>query len=237
MTLSKEQIEQLFTFTKKKFVHWYDLQVELVDHLANKIEAEMEGDAGLTFERALSNVYASFGIFGFAKIVSERQEALRKANNKLLLKEIVEQFTWPNLVRSLAVLAAIFTIAFEVNIKTVAVLTLAIYFLDIAFIGRNSLIKFRLLTLKKSKTKTARKKNLLILQNLPAFSFAGIIYLQFMLMRYFKVLFVDNENFSAGFKIYFSILLFLGILINGSAKKVSQGILNKAKQLYPEAFA
>ena len=237
MTLSKEQIEHLFTFTQKKFVHWYDLQIELVDHLANKIEAEMANDSTLTFERALGNVYASFGIFGFAKIVREKEEALRKANNRLLWQETGKQFTWPNLLRSLAILAAIFTIAFQVNIKTLAVLTLVLYCLDFAFNGRISLIKFRLLTLKKSKTKTLSKKNLLILQNLPAFSYTSMIYLQFMLMRYFEVFFVENENFTAGFKIYFSISLFVGILIYSSAKKVSQGILNKAKQQYPEAFA
>ena len=237
MTLSKEQIEHLFTFTQKKFVHWYDLQVELVDHLANKIEAEMAADKALSFERTLGNVYASFGIFGFAKIVSEKQEALRRANNKLLWQEIGKQFTWPNLVRSLAILSAIFTIAFQVNIKTLAVLTLILYSVDVAFNGRNSLIRFRGLTLKRSKTKPSKKKSLLILQNLPAFSFASMIYFQFMIMRYFEVLFVENENFTAGFKIYFSILLFVGIMIYGSAKKVSQGILNKANQLYPEAFA
>ena len=109
--------------------------------------------------------------------------------------------------------------------------------MDVAFNGRNSLIKFRGLTLKRSKTKPSKKKSLLILQNLPAFSFASMIYFQFMIMRYFEVLFVENENFTAGFKIYFSILLFVGIMIYGSAKKVSQGILNKANQLYPEAFA
>ena len=235
MTLSKEQIEHLFTFTQKKFVHWYDLQIELVDHLANKIEAEMANDSTLTFERALGNVYAGFGIFGFAQIVREKQEALRKASNRLLWREIGKQFTWPNLVRSLAILASIFTIAFQVNIKTLAVLTLVLYCLDFAFNGRISLIKFRLLTLKKSKTSS--KKNLLILQNLPAFSYASMIYLQFMLMRYFEVFFVENENFTAGFKIYFSISLFVGILIYSSAKKVSQGVLNKAKKQYPEAFA
>ena len=55
MALSKEQIQQLFSFTEKKFVRWYDLQAELVDHLANKIEAEMAADVSLTFERALNN--------------------------------------------------------------------------------------------------------------------------------------------------------------------------------------
>ena len=86
MTLSNEQIQQLFLFTEKKFVRWYDLQVELVDHLANKIEAEMEANSTLSFERALGNVYAGFGIFGFAQIVREKEDSLRKANNKLLWK-------------------------------------------------------------------------------------------------------------------------------------------------------
>lgn len=38
MQLTKEQIQSLFTFTKQHFVEWYDLQCELVDHLANDIE-------------------------------------------------------------------------------------------------------------------------------------------------------------------------------------------------------
>ena len=113
MTLSKEQIQQLFIFTENKFVRWYDLQVELVDHLANKIEAEMEADPTLSFERALGNVYAGFGIFGFAEIVREREVSLRKANNKLLLKEVTHQFNWSNLIRSIAILGLIFTIIFQ----------------------------------------------------------------------------------------------------------------------------
>lgn len=36
--LSKAQIEQLLEFTKKKYVQFYDLQVEVVDHLASTIE-------------------------------------------------------------------------------------------------------------------------------------------------------------------------------------------------------
>jgi hypothetical protein len=63
-----------------KFVHWYDLQVELVDHLANKI---IEAEWPLikpTFERALENVYVFSGFSVLSKkIVSEKQEALRKA--------------------------------------------------------------------------------------------------------------------------------------------------------------
>jgi hypothetical protein len=52
MQLSAEQIQVLFSFTEKKKVHWYDLQLELVDHLACRIEEEMEADTSLSFEAA-----------------------------------------------------------------------------------------------------------------------------------------------------------------------------------------
>ena len=219
-------------------MHWYDLQIELVDHLANKIEAEMAADKAISFERAQGNVYASFGIFGFAKIVREKEEALRKAYKKLLWQEIGKQFTWPNLIRSLAILGLIFTVVFQFSILKHANATLVLYCIDIGFNGRFSVIKINWNFLRKSKKKKiSTKKNLMILQNLPAFSVSSIIYFQFMIMRYNKVLFTANENLTTGYKISFSILVFVGILIYISAKSISRGILFKAKQMYPEAFA
>ncbi|MDR6968723.1 hypothetical protein J2X31_002749 [Flavobacterium arsenatis] len=53
MKLNEQQIEQLYTFTRQHFVEWYDLQSELVDHLANAIEAEWHKNPKLTFEEAL----------------------------------------------------------------------------------------------------------------------------------------------------------------------------------------
>ena len=39
--LTDEQIAALFAFCEKHLVRHYDLQVELVDHLANAIETKM----------------------------------------------------------------------------------------------------------------------------------------------------------------------------------------------------
>ena len=38
MELTEEQIHELYKFTKKHYVEHYDVQTELVDHLANDIE-------------------------------------------------------------------------------------------------------------------------------------------------------------------------------------------------------
>jgi hypothetical protein len=50
-------------------VPYYDLQVELADHLANAIEEQMSSNRNLSFQKALENVHQSFGISGFAPLV------------------------------------------------------------------------------------------------------------------------------------------------------------------------
>ena len=42
MKLTTEQIDQLYRFTRQHYVEWYDLQTELVDHLANAIEEQWQ---------------------------------------------------------------------------------------------------------------------------------------------------------------------------------------------------
>ena len=78
MALDQQHIEELFAFTRKEYVHWYDLQVELVDHLASGIEEEMAADPRLDFQRALEKVYGRFGIFGFSEIVKEKTKAAQR---------------------------------------------------------------------------------------------------------------------------------------------------------------
>ena len=42
MKLTQQQIDRLYQFTRQHYVEWYDLQTELVDHLANAIEAQWQ---------------------------------------------------------------------------------------------------------------------------------------------------------------------------------------------------
>lgn len=51
MTLSTEHIQQLFDFIRRKYVHFYDLQSEIVDHLAAAIEDKMSGNKKLLLNR------------------------------------------------------------------------------------------------------------------------------------------------------------------------------------------
>ncbi len=98
MKLTEQQIEQLFTFTKKHLVEHYDVQVELVDHLANAIEAQWAENPNISFEDALEKEFKSFGVFGFTGLVEQKQHALQAHYWSIIKKEIIRFFTIPKII-------------------------------------------------------------------------------------------------------------------------------------------
>ena len=78
MKLTKSQIKQLYSFTKEHYVEWYDVQTELVDHLANGIEEQLEQNTNLTFKSALNSEFKKFGVMGFSEVVKQKTNALNK---------------------------------------------------------------------------------------------------------------------------------------------------------------
>lgn len=92
--LSEEQINCLFDFTEKHYVEYYDLQLELVDHLACGIEVQWENDESISFDDALNIEFKKFGIFGFSDIVDQRRKQLLKKYNKM-----VYQMVFKHLIR------------------------------------------------------------------------------------------------------------------------------------------
>ncbi len=80
--LSKEQIDYLFDFCLKKRVYFYEIQVELVDHLANAIELKMADNPRLSFEEAVWKEYHQFGIHGFSEIVNQRTKQMDREMKK-----------------------------------------------------------------------------------------------------------------------------------------------------------
>ncbi|WCM41397.1 hypothetical protein MG290_10555 [Flavobacterium sp. CBA20B-1] len=108
--LNNQQIEQLFTFTKKHFVEHYDVQVELVDHLANAIEDQWKENPNILFEDALQTEFKKFSIFGFTSLVEQKQAALQNHYSRLIKKELIAFFSVPKIIFS----AALFYILFQI---------------------------------------------------------------------------------------------------------------------------
>ncbi len=110
MILTEEQIKELYIFTRKHFVEHYDLQTELVDHLANGIEKQWETAPSLTFQEALNREFKKFGIFGFQDVVGERMKAMHKKYRAIIWRFYKEYFKLPKILLILCLSMVYFSI-------------------------------------------------------------------------------------------------------------------------------
>lgn len=55
-TITQEENEQLFQFCRRHYVYHYDVQIELVDHLASAIEEQWEQNPELSFDEGLKKL-------------------------------------------------------------------------------------------------------------------------------------------------------------------------------------
>lgn len=108
MELTKTHIAQLYQFTRDHYVEWYDLQTELVDHLANDIEEIWQEKPTLSFENARDISFKKFGIFGFGEIVEQKQLALHKQYSKAIFKEFLQFFKLPKIILTIFLCTATF---------------------------------------------------------------------------------------------------------------------------------
>jgi hypothetical protein len=215
MELTPQQIEHLFAFTKKKLVHWYDLQVELVDHLAARIEEEMAADPQLEFEKALNKVYQSFGIFGFAKIVQEKSIQLEKASGKMWWKALLEYFRWPKLLHLIFLVVVMWQLSNLFNTEILAVIFISLYIII------SGILYYKLYKDRKSVT-----KNLMVLQFNPGYISTSVLC--------YQIIMISGNN--AWSPIIFTILVTVGILFKVVSFQLYFKVRENAKRMYPEAF-
>ena len=109
MKLTTSQIDQLFVFTQQHYVEYYDLQSELVDHLANAIEEQWEENPKRSFDEALHIEFSKFGVFGFMDVVEKRQVALGKKYNGLVWQHFKDFFSLPKIVLTVALTLLLFS--------------------------------------------------------------------------------------------------------------------------------
>jgi hypothetical protein len=217
MALTENQVEALFRFCEKKFVRQYDLQVELVDHLAERIEEEMAADPRLSFDEALQKVYKGFGIFGFAHIVQDRSNMLYKRNNKLWWSQVKAFFVLPRIVLTLSLGLVFYQAAGYISGDLCGI---------VLYIAWLSGFIFQIVALRrfqKSMTKT-----LMLTQNLPG---ATLITPFFIIQDLFY-----TDTPLSRYPVAFSILMVIGIIYHAAFIFVIKKVSDEARELYPQAF-
>lgn len=106
--LTAAQIDKLYDFTEKNGVAYYDLQSELADHLAHAIEEQWAHGQNIKFKDALNASFNSFGPGGFEEVVTQRKKALGKRYEKLMKLYMLQFFTFPHIILTLAIAFGIY---------------------------------------------------------------------------------------------------------------------------------
>jgi hypothetical protein len=78
MKLSPDQITALKKLISFKGYEEIDVQYEILDHVACRIEVLMTENPKLTLEDAFRKTHSEFGIFGFADLADSYRESIRK---------------------------------------------------------------------------------------------------------------------------------------------------------------
>ncbi len=135
--LSSEQIDDLYKFCEEQDVKYYDVQLELVDHLAAAIEQKWNTNPKLSYEKALWSVFDQFGASGFRKIKSNKEKELQKKYKRIKWKYIGEFFKLPKIVLTIMITFLIFSIldVTNLNLRTSTNLILVYCGLLLAFLA------------------------------------------------------------------------------------------------------
>jgi hypothetical protein len=228
--LTDDQISQLFAFCEKHCVRYYDLQVELVDHLADAVTAEMDKEnAHLTFDEALEKVYATFGVMGFAPIIASKQKALLKWTNKQKWHILKSYFTWPKAALTL-MFVSFFAVAPKLLSKNGLIVTMYICMACFVYWEVTEIIKMH-------KQRKLQKQKLLLTENTyraPGFAIL-IVYYSAVFFHAFDWLGYP-ETFSMTKYYAYSGMYVLFVILSVSLVSFTRNLHLQARRQYPAAF-
>lgn len=224
--LTAEQISSLYRFCARHYVHYYDLQAELVDHLASAIEERMASQPRLSFDEALEEVYKGFGIKGFADVVAERERQLSRSNNRFRRELFFNYFRWPKLAFTLLLATVVYTLGKWFPVATVqwvgGICLLAI-------ITGQAVVSSRIRRMAR-----LQHKQLLLTQNISSGVIWSTLFAQIWVSRHIW----DEPNTLSDLRLYALILLVtLSVVAIASYYEYCKALYTRARQLYPAAFA
>ncbi|NRD18508.1 hypothetical protein HNV08_00495 [Winogradskyella eckloniae] len=224
MKLTESQIQDLYAFTRQHFVEHYDLQTELVDHLANDIETQWQDQPKLSFEDAKNIAFKKFGIFGFMNAIEQKQKAMNKRYRKYLWAELRKWFELPQIIGTIA-LFVVFYVMFSIGHTNV--FSIVMY----AIITAWAMYKSIQLNRQFRKRKEISNKKWLLEEMI--FKQAGGTSLIFLSQLYNVFIIPEKFEMSTLFLTLFSLGFTALVLINYISFQI---IPNKAEKLLNETY-
>ncbi|MDG2433102.1 hypothetical protein [Flavobacterium sp.] len=111
MNLTNEQIQYISNYIESKDIKWYELQLELTDHMVLSMEEFWEQNPDLSFEQVQEKTFKKIAKPELKAIEKERAKILSKELAKEHRKMIAEYLTFPKIVGSLVLVYFVYTIS------------------------------------------------------------------------------------------------------------------------------
>lgn len=232
--VSEEEVLTLHQFCVKHRVVYYDVRVELVDHLATSIENLWEKQAELSFTDALNATYKSYGVMGFRTLMREKEEVVEKQFRRDMKHAFRSMFYWPNIRITLLLLLPCLFFYMLIDKGYAAWSTGFLYLMCIAT------ILFEIgLTVQLYRRRKKMKYPLLCTQNYGFFSLSGVI--NFILIQKAIVVAFDGVGFFAQDMtkptfVSFASICLVNILMLLARRKFMNDTFAQAKKQYPMVF-
>ena len=154
MKLVKEEIQFIDNYLIKNGVKYWDVRLELLDHIVSAVEDKMEKN-GVSFNEALIETHKGFGntantfgvgltsVFnkalysdskGFNKFTLLKQKELGRKHRKQVWETVLGNFKTPRFLLECILIIILLYVAFQHSEKTTLILGLAIVFTPYTYI-------------------------------------------------------------------------------------------------------
>lgn len=128
MKLTQQQIEYIRTFIKQRGFTAMDLQLEIIDHVACRIEEKMGKNPALSFEAALQQTHAEFGVLGFGQLEAAMVSSLRKKYFRQIQLELKRWLSFPGVLLVGSFAWIVYQLFFRITTPWLLAIAGSIYF-------------------------------------------------------------------------------------------------------------
>jgi hypothetical protein len=112
MKLTTEQVDAVFDYVASHDIKWYELQIELTDHLVSIMEEMWSQDTELSFHQVKYQAEQRFGRNYFKEIEEQRRKILQKQFNYNQRKMVVKYLKFPKIALSILMVFVVYRISF-----------------------------------------------------------------------------------------------------------------------------
>lgn len=108
--ITEKEYKYLFEYTGRHYSRYYDVQHEVIDHLASMIEDIRERNPSIGFKSALNIAYKSMPGKEFDKVIDEKEKSLKKYWRRQIGKYLLEYLQWPLMLKTIGLTMTIYLI-------------------------------------------------------------------------------------------------------------------------------